>query len=57
MSALHHVCGGVSFVHESPVGVRDVAYPAWTHEQILDLQLLLIDELFRYAVARPVKWS
>jgi hypothetical protein len=55
-SALHHACGGVAFVHESPVGVRDAPYPAWTHEQILDLQLLFFDELFRYAVAHPVKW-
>ena len=56
-SALHHACGGVAFVHESPVGVRDAPYPAWTHEQILDLQLLFFDELFRHAVAHPVKWT
>ena len=56
-SALHHACGGVSFVHESPGGVRDDAYPSWTHEQILDVQLLFFDELFRHAVARRVNWS
>jgi hypothetical protein len=56
-SALHHVCGGVSLVYECPVGVRDKPFPPVTHEQILDLQLLFADELFRVAVAQPVKWA
>jgi hypothetical protein len=56
-SALHHACGGVAFVYECPVGVRDKPYPPWTHEQILDLQLLFFDQLFRDAVERPVKWT
>lgn len=56
-SALHHACGGVSFVYECPVGVRHDAYPRLTHDQILDLQLLFFDELFRDAVERPVKWT
>lgn len=55
-SALHHSCGGVAFVYECCVGVRTAPYPAVTHENILDLQLLLYDELFRYALAHPVKW-
>jgi hypothetical protein len=55
-SALHHACGGAAFVFECCVGVRTAPYPAVTHEQILDLQLLLYDELFRHAVDNPVKW-
>jgi hypothetical protein len=55
-SALHHVCGGAAFVHECCLGVRTAPYPKLTHEQILDLQMLLYDELFKYAVAHPVKW-
>jgi hypothetical protein len=31
-------------------------YPKLTYEQILDLQMLLYDELFAYAVAHPVRW-
>jgi hypothetical protein len=56
-SALHHACGGVAFVFECPVGVRDDPYPKWTHEQLLDVQLLFFDELFRFAVAHPVEWK
>ena len=55
-SALHHACGGVAFVHECCNGARTAPYPRVAHEQILDVQLLLHDELFRYAVGHPVRW-
>jgi hypothetical protein len=55
-SALHHACGGTAFVYECCLGVRTAPYPKVTHEQILDLQMLLYDELFRFALANPVKW-
>lgn len=53
-SALHHACGAVAFVYETPCGLRP--YPPVNHDQLLDLQLLLYDELFRYAIANPVNW-
>jgi hypothetical protein len=56
-SALHHACGAVSFVFECPVGVKDEPYAKLTHEQILDLQLLMYDELFKFATEHPVKWT
>lgn len=56
-SALHHACGAVSFVFECCYGVRTPPYPAVTHSQVLDLELLFFDELFRYAVEHPVKWT
>jgi hypothetical protein len=56
-SALHHACGGVAFVYECCVGVRTAPYAKLTHEQILDLQLLLYDELFQYARANRVSWT
>jgi len=56
-SALHHVCGAVSFVHETCVGVKTPPFPQVTYEQLLDIQLLLYDELFKFAVERPVKWT
>ena len=31
--------------------------PGMTHEQILELQLILFDELFRLAVESPVRWT
>lgn len=55
-SALHHTCGAAAFVHECCVGVKDDPYPKLTHEQILDLQLLLYDELFKFALENPVNW-
>src|SRR5262249_13562231 len=55
-SALHHVCGAAAFVYECSLGVRTAPYPKMTHEQILDLQLLMYDELFGYALAHRVKW-
>jgi hypothetical protein len=56
VSALHHACGAVAFVYETPCGVRTPPYPQVNHDQLLDLQLLLYDELFRYAVSNPVNW-
>ena len=53
-SALHHACGAVTFTHECcRYGSKS---GAMTHEQMLDIQLLLYDELFKYAVERPVVW-
>jgi hypothetical protein len=56
-SALHHACGAAAFVFESCRGVATRPYAAATHEQILDLHLLLFDELFRLAVNSPVRWA
>jgi hypothetical protein len=56
-SALHHACGAAAFVHECCVGVKTPPYPKLTHEQLLEIELLFFDELFRYAVQNPVKWT
>ena len=56
-SALHHACGAVAFVFETPCGLRTRPYPQVDHEQLLDLQMLLYDEMFRYAVENPVNWQ
>lgn len=56
VSALHHACGAVAFVHETPCGLRTRPYPQVDHDQLLDLQLLLYDELFRHAVSNPLNW-
>jgi hypothetical protein len=47
----------VAFVYESCRGVGTKPYPAATHDQILDLHLILFDELFRLAVESPVRWT
>lgn len=52
-SALHHVCGGVSMVFECPHGVKETRYPQVTHEQILDIELILFEELLRFALETP----
>jgi hypothetical protein len=54
ISALHHACGAVTFTHECCLDGSKTG--PLTHEQILDLQLLLYDELLRYAVEHPVVW-
>jgi len=56
ISALHHVCGGVTMVHECCDGVIDEPYPQVGHEQLLDLELILFDELLQFAVGNPVDW-
>ncbi len=56
-SALHHACGAVSFVYETPAGVITESVTRLTHDQLLDLQLLFYDELFRFATEQPVNWA
>jgi hypothetical protein len=56
-SALHHASGAVSFVFECPVGVKTEPYPKLTYEQILEVELLMYDELFKFATEHPVKWT
>jgi hypothetical protein len=55
-SALHHACGGAAFIHECTAGARYKSAPEVTHEQILDLEMVLYDELLQFAVERPVRW-
>ena len=38
------------------VGVKTPPLPKLTHAEILDMQMLLYDELFAFAVENPVKW-
>ncbi len=52
-SALHHVCGGVSTLFECPHGLKEEKYVQVNHEQILDLQLILYEELFAFAIEYP----
>jgi hypothetical protein len=56
-SALHHACGAVSFVFETCTSAKHPRLPQATLDQLLDLQLLLYDELLRFAVERPVSWK
>lgn len=56
-SALHHASGGVAFVHECALGVRTAPYPRLSHDQVLDIQLLMFDELFQYAADHPAQWT
>jgi hypothetical protein len=53
-SALHHACGGISMLFECPHGLKEPQYAQVTHAQILDLELLLFDELFAFAVETPL---
>ncbi|EON78092.1 hypothetical protein ADIS_1289 [Lunatimonas lonarensis] len=54
VSALHHASGTMAFTFESPHGtVEDGA----TYEQILDIQLVLYQEMFRYISAERLIWQ
>ncbi len=55
-SALHHACGAMAVVYECCQGVTDKAYPQVGHGELLDLQLILYDELLKFAIENPVKW-
>jgi len=57
VSAVHHACGATAFMFECPHGVSDEPYPHVTHEQILDIQLILYEELLAFALADPVVWE
>ena len=57
ISALHHTCGGMPFTFECPHGLSDEQYPHVTHEQILDIQLILYEELLKFALDNPVCWE
>jgi len=57
ISALHHVCGGMSFTFECSHGLKESVYAQVSHDQILDIQLLLYDELLKFALANPVRWE
>ena len=56
-SALHHVCGAVTMVHECCNGVVDEPYPQLGHGELLEVELILFDELLRFAVENPVDWT
>jgi hypothetical protein len=57
ISALHHTCGAMPFTFECPHGLSDEQYPHVTHDQILDIQLILYEELFKFALEDPVCWE
>jgi len=52
-SALHQVCGGISMLFECPHGLKDNKYPKVTHDEILDIELLLFEELLAFALETP----
>lgn len=52
-SALHHVSGAVSTLFECPQGFREPGCVQVTHDQILDLELTLFDELLAFALETP----
>ena len=58
-SAIHHVCGTTCFTFECIHGlVREgEAEPAATHEQILDIQLSLYDEMLSYVLENRLYWE
>lgn len=52
-SALHHVCGAVSILFECPHGLQEDQYPDVNHDEILDIQMLLYQELLAFANRYP----
>jgi hypothetical protein len=48
-SALHHVCGGTSFVYETSMGL-DAGGVVLNPDQILDAHFLLFEQLIRHAL-------
>lgn len=52
-SALHHACGGLAMLFECPHGLKEPRYPQVTHDQMLDLELILFEELLAFALEEP----
>jgi len=47
----------MSFTFECSHGMKETIYPQVTHDQILDMQLILYEELLKFALANPVIWE
>ena len=56
-SALHHVSGAMAFTFECSHGSVGERGAAVTHEQILDVQLVLYDEMLRYVLENRLLWK
>ncbi len=54
-SAIHHSCGATVVLYESPAGLRH--FDPVSHDDILDLQMILFEELLAYAAESPVVWE
>ncbi len=54
VSALHHQSGTMSFTFESPHGTLE---DGATHEDILDIQLTLYEEMFEYIFNNRILWE
>jgi hypothetical protein len=55
-SAIHHVSGAMAFTFECSHGSVGERATALTHDQILDVQLLLYDEMLRYILEERLYW-
>ncbi len=55
-SALHHVSGAMAFTFECSHGSTGKRGTAVTHEQVLDVQLVLYDEMLRYVLENRLLW-
>lgn len=55
-SALFHTSGALSFTFECPCGMVAENALASSHEEMLDMQLVLYEECFRYARLRLEAW-
>lgn len=58
-SAIHYVCGATALTFECIHGVvrSGDAEPPATHDQILDIQLCLFDEMLTYTLERRIYWN
>jgi hypothetical protein len=58
-SALHHVCGATAFVFECSHGSvsEESPSPLVSHEQILDVQLTLYEEVLGFALEKRLTWT
>jgi hypothetical protein len=56
-SALHHVSGAMAFTFECSHGTTGEDAAQVSHEQILDIQLTLYEEMLRYALENRLYWT
>ena len=59
ISALHHACGTMAFTFECPHGALSKRYRESMvgYEEILDIQLILFEEMFKYILNNRLYWE
>jgi len=57
VSAIPHICGGISLVYESNMALDYPGTPVYSYDEILDSHMTLFEEIFRFLNEKDKKYS